>query len=217
VRYLICGDIHGNLPALEKLLKIEKGNYDSLICHGDLVNYAPWSNECVQLMESVPNAEILMGNHEEYFINGHFGGSHPVANAFFDFCYSKFTELQTIQDYKDKIELKNFTVKHTVLDKYIFENTDLEGVNFKTNYIIGHSHHQFKRDVNGKKIVNTGSLGQNRKHINIANYIIYDEALNDIELKFFPVDIDLVIDQMRKENYPSICIDYYMNKERKKL
>lgn len=215
MKYLICGDIHGNLPALEKLLKVEKGNYDAFISHGDLVNYAPWGNECVQFMETLPNAKALLGNHEENYLKGQYSGTHPVARAFFDFCFPKFTEFESIQNYQQQVNLTNFIVKHTVLDKYIFEDTDLNGVNLKTNYIIGHSHYQFAREVNGKKLVNTGSLGQNRKYINLAEYVIFDDVENKIELKSFEFDIEIVINQMKEKKYPSICIDYYLNKKRK--
>ena len=46
----ILSDIHGNLPALEIVLKKIK-NYSKIIFLGDIVNYGPWSNECVQIID----------------------------------------------------------------------------------------------------------------------------------------------------------------------
>lgn len=215
MKYLICGDIHGNLPALEKLLEVENNNYDIFVSHGDVVNYGPWSNECVVLLNTLPNAVKLMGNHEENFIAGSYSGTHPVARAFFDFCYPKFINRELILDYEKFVSLKTFIVTHTILEQYIFPDTDLEKIELKNNYIIGHSHYQYEREVNGKKLVNTGSLGQNRKYINLAEYIIFDDIKNKIELKSFEFKIDTVINQMKEEKYPSICIDYYSNKKRK--
>ena len=64
MRILIIGDIHGNLISLEKLLKIEESNYDLLVCHGDIVNYGPWSNECVELLRLKQNSIILNNNFD---------------------------------------------------------------------------------------------------------------------------------------------------------
>ena len=64
----ILSDIHGNLPALEIVLKKIK-NYSKIIFLGDIVNYGPWSNECVQIIDSIKNKITLLGNHEEYYLN----------------------------------------------------------------------------------------------------------------------------------------------------
>ena len=64
MKYLICGDIHGNLPALELMLQREKNNFDQLICHGDVINYGPWSDECVLLLNTIKESVLLKGNHE---------------------------------------------------------------------------------------------------------------------------------------------------------
>ena len=61
-------DIHGNLPALEIAVK-KSGKVDGYYILGDVVNYGPWSNECVQMLETLPNCIKILGNHEDYFIN----------------------------------------------------------------------------------------------------------------------------------------------------
>ena len=61
-------DIHGNFPAL-KIAINDAGNVDGYIVLGDVVNYGPWSNECVDLLETLPNCIKIRGNHEDYFIN----------------------------------------------------------------------------------------------------------------------------------------------------
>jgi predicted phosphodiesterase len=213
MRYLICGDIHGNLPALEKLLKIEKSNYDMFICHGDVVNYAPWSNECVELIETLPKSIKILGNHEDNFINGNYKGENPIAKAFFNFCYPKFEKLKIIEKYLNSYEVLNFSVQHTIHDQYIFPDTILSDLDLTNNYIIGHSHYQFDRKFRNKRIINTGSLGQNREFINVANYIIFDVHTTDVQLKSFKFDINIIIEKMIDLNYPDICINYYKNKK----
>ncbi|MGV8947038.1 MAG: metallophosphoesterase family protein [Lutibacter sp.] len=216
MKILIFGDVHGNLPALELLLKKEHNNYDKIICHGDVVNYGPWSNECVELLETLPNSTFLKGNHEENFLIGNYTGKHPVANAFFDFCYPKFDKslLEIIKDYAIKTEQGNFIIQHTINNQYVFANTDISAVEINNNYIIGHSHQQFEINKNNFKIYNTGSLGQNREFINQSCYLKLDTETNKVELKFFIFDVDMVINQMKVEKYPIICTDYYLSKKR---
>ncbi len=214
MKYLIFGDVHGNLPALEKLLEIEKNNYDCIISHGDVINYGPWSNECVEFLSTIPGLITLKGNHEAIFLKGRYSGKNEIANAFFDFCYPRFSKFEEIKKYRYQHKLKNYMIQHTINNSYVFPDTDLGSLKLRNNYIIGHSHYQFHRKFKGKEVINTGSLGQNRKYINNSEYIILDETKNVIELKSYKCDIKKVIDKMTSVNYPSVCLDYYKNKHK---
>lgn len=65
MRYALISDIHGNLPALEAVLAHVEGRSDvDAVYHlGDLVGYAPWPNEVVQLLRErgVPG---VAGNYD---------------------------------------------------------------------------------------------------------------------------------------------------------
>ncbi len=215
MKAIILGDIHGNLPALEEVLKIEQNNFDLLICHGDVVNYAPWSNECVQLLNTIKNKVLLKGNHEVNYINKNYGGTHVVAQTFFEACFPDFKEFDCIKNYENEYVLGEFTIKHTIEDQYIYPDTELKTFDLKKNYIIGHSHYAFDRTENSKRIINTGSLGQNRAFINESNYIIYDLSTKMIQHKHFINNFDKVIGEMKIRNYPQLCLNYYLNKKRK--
>lgn len=211
MRTLILGDIHGNLPALEKVLTMEK-DVDQIICHGDVVNYGPWSNECVRVLSELRNCICLKGNHEEYFLSGAYGGSNQLVKEFFKFCFERFKEKKTIQLYDESVSTGEFLVQHTIFNRYIFLDSEVPSLD--RNYIIGHSHQQFKREISGHTLINTGSLGQNREFINMANYIIYEDSQRNISLKNFTYDIDLVIKEMKSQGYPSDCVNYYTSKRR---
>lgn len=212
----VFGDVHGNLVALEKMLALETLKTDLFICHGDVVNYGPWSNECVELLDTIGNIKILKGNHEEYFISGIYPGENAVAKAFFNFCFPKLKNplFKIIESYKNVECLEHFTIKHTINSQYIFKDTDISNLKIDNNYIIGHSHQQYEIDKGHYKIYNTGSLGQNRKFINQSCYLQIDTETNKVELKTFLFDIDLVINEMKANYYPAICTDYYLSKER---
>ncbi|MDP5200697.1 metallophosphoesterase [Flavobacterium sp. DG2-3] len=211
----IFGDVHGNLVALEKFFKIEKMETDLFICHGDVVNYGPWSNECIELLQDL-NCKVLKGNHEQFYIQGSYGGTNVIAKTFFQKCYENFDSkwIQTLKGYEEETIIQNFTITHTINNSYIFSDTNIDEISLDCDYIIGHSHQQFKRSIGDNFVFNTGSLGQNRQYINQSCYIKIDTVKQKIELKSFLHDIDKVINQMKKENYPEICLNYYLSKQK---
>ena len=65
MRIAVLSDIHANLPALEAVLDdIDGRDVDALYCLGDLVGYAPWPNEVVELIRS-RRIPTLCGNYDE--------------------------------------------------------------------------------------------------------------------------------------------------------
>ena len=64
MKIVVFGDVHGNLPALELMVDVA-GNVDQYVCLGDVVNYGPWSNECVQFISELENCIKIRGNHED--------------------------------------------------------------------------------------------------------------------------------------------------------
>lgn len=211
----IFGDVHGNLIALEKLFKIEKDSTDLFISHGDIVNYGPWSNECIQFLNIQSNCKLLKGNHEHFFLEGNYGGTNTIAKSFFDFCYNIFDkkELVTLKSYKDSITIDNYTIQHTIDNAYVFADTPLD-FEVSTNYVIGHSHQQFYRKIGNHFLYNTGSIGQNRQYINQSCYLKIDTDNKKVTLKSFLHNIDKVINQMKVFNYPKNCLEYYLSKEK---
>ncbi|MGC6464501.1 MAG: metallophosphoesterase family protein [Akkermansiaceae bacterium] len=210
MRTLVFSDLHGNLPALETLLAIES-RVDQLLCLGDNVNYAPWSNECVELIDQLPNCQCLLGNHEEFFLSGKYGGRSEIGQAFFQHCYPRFRLKSTIANYLPSAILDSFLCTHTLEDRYLFHDSPID---LEQDSIIGHSHQQYLVERSGFQLLNPGSVGQDRKYINRANYAIYDSLTKEVELKNFIFDIDVVIQEMERQDYPQICLDYYLGKER---
>lgn len=212
----IFGDVHGNIVALEKMFELEKTQTDFFVCHGDVVNYGPWTNDCVAFLQNIPNIKLLKGNHENYFIDGNYDGKNEIAKAFFEHCYANFDSnlVPIITNYETIFDVNNFSIQHTVNNQYIFADTDISNLLIEKNYIIGHSHQQFEREDKSFKIFNTGSLGQNRQFINQSCYLKLDTETGKVEFKNFIHNIDLVINQMKSDKYPQICMDYYLSKNR---
>jgi predicted phosphodiesterase len=212
MKVLIYSDVHGNLPAFEKMLNTEK-ECEQYICLGDLVNYGPWSNECVDLALSLNSSVIIKGNHEEDFIKGKYSGSNRMVQDFFKKTYASFTRFEEINKFKEHIRLSSFLCIHTIDNEYIYPDTKII---LDQNYLIGHSHHQFEYHNNDFVLYNVGSVGQNRKYINEINYIVFDTETQKIQLKSILYDLNILISEMKLRNYTEECINYYRNKEIKK-
>ena len=58
-----------------------------------------------------------------------------------------------------------------------------------------------------------GSVGQNRKHINVINYMLFNSQTNVFELKQTTYDVNQIIDKMVSLNYPQTCVEYYKSKQ----
>lgn len=208
MQVLIVSDIHGNLPALERIFQVEK-DYDFIVSLGDVVNYGPWSNECVELLETMNNKILLHGNHEEAFIQGFYPGENPIVTAFFENCYADFKYLNAIKTYQLDAVFNGFHLVHTLNDAYIFSDTEVE---INENKMIGHSHSQFIKEVNGFTLLNPGSVGQNRKDPNTINYALWETDTHEIELKSLKYDAGILIREMEARNFPAICVNYISNK-----
>ncbi len=215
MRLLVFGDVHANLISLEQLFLTERNNFDRFVCHGDIVNYGPWSNECTQFLLCQNNGTLLKGNHEEYFIEGTYPGTNLVAQSFFSFCYPLFEKrlLASLESFPANINVEGFNITHAVEGRYIFKDTDISGLQFADNTIVGHSHQQFHRVINGKNLFNTGSLGQNRSLLNVANYLMIDTVTRTVDLRSFVFDLSKVLSEMKSLRYPQICMDYYLSKK----
>lgn len=210
MKILIFSDIHGNLPAFELMLK-NAGPVDGYVSLGDVVDYGPWSDECVRKLESLQNCIKILGNHEEYFLKNKFDEANKLTEAFFNFCFKDFTNIDLLKSYKKEKKLGKYILTHTIEDKYIYPDSEIL---LNENIIIGHSHYQFSMKNNGFILINPGSVGQNRQYINVVNYMTLDLDKDSFEFKQIVYDVDLIINKMIKRKYPKECVDYYKNKPR---
>lgn len=211
MRVLVISDIHGNLPALEYVLGQER-SVDLVISLGDVVNYGPWSNECVDLLDTLKNKVLIFGNHEDAFIAGKYSGTNLVAKTFFEVCYPSFERKEKIIDYIKSYSYGNSEFVHTLNDDYIFPDSDVQ---INKNTFIGHSHRIFSKEINGFRLVNVGSVGQNRINIDELNYVIWNTKPDSVELIKKNFSANQLINEMKIKNYPEVCINYILSKRNK--
>jgi predicted phosphodiesterase len=208
MRVLILSDVHGNLTSLEYVLKHEK-SADLVISLGDVVNYGPWSNECVDLLDTLENKILIKGNHEEAFLSGIYPGRNIIAKTFFEECFPVFDRKDKIHNYIENFSFGNSDFSHTINNSYIFPDTK---VIINRNTFIGHSHRIFCKMIKNYRLVNVGSVGQNRVNIDEINYVIWDTEKDKVELIKKPYSADKLINEMKIKKYPDICIEYILSK-----
>lgn len=65
--YAIISDVHGNYPALARVIEDAKSNkVDRFIFLGDYVFDLPFSNDVVQYISKLKNTDVILGNKEIY-------------------------------------------------------------------------------------------------------------------------------------------------------
>jgi predicted phosphodiesterase len=69
MRLALLADIHGNLPALEAVIReLERLQPDYVILNGDLINGVPYSAEVIDRVRKL-NWTVVRGNHEFYYLD----------------------------------------------------------------------------------------------------------------------------------------------------
>lgn len=208
----VFSDVHANLPALERFATVTKDIADAYICLGDVVNYGPWNDECLEIIHLLPGIILLEGNHEKLFLGSDtIVDEIPLVQDFYYHSIKYFSRRDLILDLVTYSRIGSFNCTHTIDGREIYPDTAIEP---EENYFIGHTHHQYRIDRLGKVIVNCGSVGQNRREVNILNYVLYDTSSEIINLcqEYYPVD--KFINELKARNYSKRCVDYYISKRK---
>lgn len=210
MRAAVISDIHGNLPALEAVLAATRHEVDAYVCLGDLVNYGPWSNECVDLVCSLPGLVVVRGNHEDLFLRPEeVAGELPIVQRFFDAAFAGFDRFGEIAALPDEATVGGFRCVHTVDGRRIYADTELD---LATDTMIGHSHHAYEVRRSGHRLVNPGSVGQNRARVDLACYAVLDTVSGAVTLRHVPYDVDALLAEMRARRWPDDGVAYYLGK-----
>jgi diadenosine tetraphosphatase ApaH/serine/threonine PP2A family protein phosphatase len=62
----VFADVHGNFPALEKVVKEAKSlGAENFLFLGDVVSYGPFPHECIEFLANMRNIVFLRGNHDQ--------------------------------------------------------------------------------------------------------------------------------------------------------
>jgi len=151
MRLLVLTDIHANLTALEASLTAAEGNWQRLVCLGDVVGYGPDPDEVTTRIREL-GAVTIRGNHDkavaELMATDDF---NPVAKAAVHWTRSQLSNenmawLAALP--QGPLEAEGVVLVHGAFqdeDEYVFTPAQaLEGLldSSTTLSFFGHTHHQ---------------------------------------------------------------------------
>lgn len=223
MRYALLSDVHANLPALTAVLDHlgRRQGIDAVHHLGDLVGYAPWPNEVVQLVRSEGITGVA-GNYDSTVAHDykHCGcraeSAEQEALAHQSFEWTKANVTPATRAYLAALpfrldlrpaggHLSQPTVTllhgdHVLNTVYVhrdrpdgFLQRIGEGVRARPGDVVavGHTHVAWHRDVGGVHYVNTGSVGRPRDGDSRAGYVVLTVSPAEFDVEFVRVEYDI--------------------------
>ena len=212
-------DIHGNLPALEAVLKeAMAADIDQIIVGGDVV-LGPMSNECLDLLLNLPiPVQCILGNCEVSVLAQREGKSEEnlpatvqedirwTADQLLPLHHKLLSSWPlTIQLHIDGLgevlfchatprdlneNFSNLTPEEKLLPLFQDLNVDL--------VICGHTHMQFDRMIGKVRVINAGSIGMPFGKPG-ADWLLLGP---DVQLRHSPYDLEEAVNRIEQTNYP---------------
>jgi predicted phosphodiesterase len=165
----ILYDIHGNLPALERVLEdAERLDIDRWLLGGDFGTPSPWPEETLARLRELPNATWIRGNGERWLREPPL--DRPEVMEEYDVFRGSLPEdeVDWLYALPPQAELDGMLYVHgsplSDVESFPPQPSDddermLDGVSDRT-IVFGHSHQQFRRPgPSGTSLLNPGSVG----------------------------------------------------------
>jgi putative phosphoesterase len=220
MRILLIADIHGNYEALQKILKVP---HDRAICLGDIVDYGPDPDKCIDILceKAIPT---IRGNHDNavaFKVDCQCGYKYKhlsIATREYTWEILDRSGIEYLQKLpiliREEIDGKRLYLTHgsprsmfeyikpetpdEEIRKMIDESTEPLEADF---LVIGHSHIPMNRKLGNLTIINPGSVGQPRDGDTRASCAVFDTENGKIEHLRLDYDIDSVCAKI-KERMP---------------
>ena len=219
----LVSDIHGNLPALRAVLAdIDARREITAVYHvGDLVGYAPWPNEVVDLIRQRGIAGVS-GNYDSTVAlrykhcgcrseNPH---QEELAHQSFAWTLAHVTEasrgflaalpfrmdLRPLGGHVAGPSVRLVHGSHALSTVYVTEDrsddflrTMAQAMGARAGDIVcfGHTHRPWQRTVDDVQFVNTGSVGRPKDGDPRAGYVVLDVSASNARIDIVRVSYDV--------------------------
>ena len=232
MRYAIISDIHGNIEALNAVLRdIEHQSIASVICLGDIVGYYPDPEACIREVRKSATY-CLAGNHDYAAI----GRVDTKTFTYYAFAAMEWTKLHLSKDSVAFLEslplqmdINGMFCTHSSPSTreqwaYVFPDSELavfeafssleHWLNFighthwpsilyqEDDRIILHNEHSIKLDSIHAYLINVGSVGQPRDFDPRSCYAIYDESEQTVTLQRVEYDFSITQRKIVENSLP---------------
>lgn len=215
MKIVLISDIHGNLEALNAVLReLKKIKIKNIYCLGDISDYGGSSNECIEIIRK-NKITCIQGNHDlnavtlerlEWF-NEMAQVSVKITNKLLTEKNKKF-----LLNLPKKLEIENLFLVHgsprDYLYEYIYPDTEddifeeLVKIAKKQIIAMGHTHTPFIKKIGNKLVINPGSVGQPRDGNNKASFCILDNKKLKAEIIRVKYDVKKAADKIMKIGMP---------------
>lgn len=208
MKIIVFSDIHGNIQALEAMLKqAEDYGVEQFIFCGDIMGYFLHQDEVIDRLRQLSNLYAVSGNHDSYYIQTVAGSRERVAFAK-KYGRSYLKELgncrrEYLKNLPKAMELqiegRKVFVTHGSLEWYmegrVYPDTEINA-DLYSRYdmiILGHTHYQMYRTIGNTVLLNPGSLGQPRDGKGYS-YCFMDTEKKEFAFKTAAVDSQKLLD-----------------------
>lgn len=239
MRMAFISDIHGNFKALEAVLEdIEKKQVDRIAVLGDIAYRGPEPKKALDRVRNL-EADRLKGNADEWMVRGVRPGEVPepaleMMNKEREWCVAQCE--QEDLDFLQGLPSEQHVSLTDSLDAYACHATpeslfdvvlpEASDATLETTfmqkpaslYFYAHIHLPYIRYINGKCLVNLGSVGLPFDGLPQASYVIV-EAQDDryrVTIERVPYDVEAVIEQYKAGAYPNTEVMARVLREAKK-
>jgi len=232
MRVAVISDVHANYHALERVLKeIDAARVDAVWCLGDTVGYGPRPNECCEVVQDRAD-HCLVGNHD-LVVLGELAVSDfndeaaeaalwttevltPESRAF----------LATLKPFGEAegVDLFHASARDPVWEYVLTEEAALATLELSAAplILVGHSHVALaitaddgrvgggpapggsKVTLDGRRLLNPGSVGQPRDGDPRAAWMLLDLEQGFAEFRRVPYSIERTQAEMRERGLPQV-------------
>jgi putative phosphoesterase len=233
----VISDIHGNSIALKAVLADLKsrGGAEQLLVLGDLVAFGPDPAGVLGLLRDHASAIYILGDTDRYLVerqyptrSGYQRWQAEILASFFWTAYQLSAVDLRFLGSLSRSKLIRFDDEHVILavhgsprsdEESIFPQTpdiELERMladNLFYNLLLcGHTHIPFDRVVDGRRVVNSGSVGLPFNGDPRASYVLIDlkpRGGYEIEFRQVAYDIEAVVAQLNTVRHPAAVVQSY--------
>lgn len=211
MKFAVIGDIHSNVYALESVLEdIKKKDVDFILSTGDMVGYAPFPNEVIDLIRK-NNILSIQGNYDKAIGNSElvcgcdYKDEKQLEMASMSVMFTNMTVTDKNREYlrtlpaelKLKAEELEILVVHgspRKINEYLFEGSEavdeVTGDLEEDVIICGHTHKPYFKMINGKHVINSGSAGKPKHGNTNATYVVVEVEKKDVSVDVIEVPYD---------------------------
>lgn len=227
MKLAVFSDIHGNIQGLEAALKdIESRGAEIVWCGGDLVGYGANPGEVIDLIRTA-GIPTIMGNYDDGigYLRFACGCDYPTEKAMAmgqqSIAWTKANTNEAQKRYLRNLpyklqreieghqvvlvhgspEMLNEYLKADVADEVFQKHLETTRADI---LLFGHTHKPFHKELNGKHLVNTGSVGKPKHGNPNATYALLEitRAAVKVEIVEVPYDYEAAAQAVEATDLP---------------